>query len=332
MIFQRPFLTTLLSLTKFPLLIFLILYPEVFSLKPECRATPPEGWKLVWSDEFNGNSLDRSKWDYAIGNGFYDYNTNTWISGWGNNELQYYTKDPANVFVKEGKLHIRAVKESYMRCGYTSGKLQSRKKDGSVLFAKKYGRFEFRAKLPTGQGIWPALWLLPQDEKYGGWAASGEIDVMEAKGQEPNKVLGTLHYGSRWPTNAHSGKEYFFPNKGTMADFHVYAVEWEPGEIRWFVDGHQYAKQNFWWSTGKTDGTKGAQPKKASDLHPWPAPFDQRFYIIMNLAVGGRFPGNPNATTRFPAEMVVDYVRVYDRVGGYGKVRPRGEGKLPFAK
>ena len=116
----------------------------------------------------------------------------------------------------------------------------------------------FRAKLPIGKGVWPALWMLPQDEKYSGWPASGEIDIVEAKGQEPNKVLGTLHYGSRWPMNVHSGKDYVFPDKGTIADFHVYTLEWEPGEMRWAVDGKTYQTQSFWWSTSKIAGNKGA--------------------------------------------------------------------------
>src|ERR1043166_2896634 len=188
---------------------------------PAAEPAPGE-WKLVWSDEFDGKEIDRTKWDFDIGNGFYNYEANMWINGWGNNELQYYTREPENAFVKDGKLHIRAIKESYNGCGYTSARLKTRKRDGTPLFNKKYGKFEFRAKLPTGKGVWPGLWMLPQDEKYGGWAASGEIEVMEARGQEPGKVLGTLHYGSRWPANAHSGKDYLFPDKGTIADFHVY--------------------------------------------------------------------------------------------------------------
>ena len=289
-------------------------------------------WKLAWSDEFEGKEIDKSKWDFDIGNGFFNYDANVWIGGWGNNELQYYTREPDNAFVKDGMLHIRALKESLHGCGYTSARLKTRKKDGSPLFNQRYGKFEFRAKLPTGQGVWPALWLLPQDEKYGPWPSSGEIDVLEARGQEPTKVLGTLHFGSRWPANTHLSKDYDLPGKGTIADFHVYAIEWEPGEFRWYVDGQRYATQSFWWSSSKADGAKGLKPAAVADLHPWPAPFDQPFYLIMNVAVGGKFLGNPDKTTVFPAEMVVDYVRVYDKSGGYGKTRPRGEGKLPFEK
>jgi beta-glucanase (GH16 family) len=289
-------------------------------------------WKLVWSDEFDGKEIDRTKWDFDLGNGFYSYDANTWISGWGNNELQYYTREPENVFVKDGMLHIRAVKESYNGCGYTSARMKTRKRDGKSLFAQKYGKFEFRAKLPTGKGVWPALWMLPQDEKYGGWAASGEIDVMEARGQEPGKVLGTLHFGSRWPVNAEASKTYTLPRGGTIVDFHTFAVEWEPGRFRWSVDGEVYSTQTFWWSCSKTADGKGAKPTKETDLNPWPAPFDRPFYIVMNVAVGGRFLGNPDKNTTFPVEMLVDYVRVYDKIGGYGEPKPRGEGKLPFDK
>ncbi len=175
--------------------------------------------------------------------------------------------------------------------------------------------------------------MLPQDEKYGGWAASGEIDVMEARGQEPGKVLGTLHYGSGWPANTHEGQDFVFPHGGTIADFHVYTLEWEPGEMRWYVDVQLYQTQSFWWSSsGRDERRNGVNPRREADLNPWPAPFDQPFYIVMNVAVGGRFLGNPDGTTVFPVEMVVDYVRVYDKTDGYGKATPRGKGKLPFAK
>jgi beta-glucanase (GH16 family) len=299
---------------------------------PEAAEPAAAEWKLVWSDEFDGKEIDKTKWDFDLGNGFYNYDSNTWISGRGNDELQYYTREADNVFVKDGMLHIRAVKESLHGCGFSSARLKSRKRDGSPLFNQKYGKFEFRAKLPTGKGIWPALWMMPQEDKYGGWAASGEIDIMEARGQEPNKVLGTLHFGGGWPENTHISKDFVLPRDGTIADFHVYALEWEPGEMRWYVDGRLYATQSFWWSSGKRDAGKAVKPTKEADLNPWPAPFDQPFYLIMNLAVGGKFLGNPDKTTVFPAEMVVDYVRVYEKVGGYGKAKSRGDGPLPFGK
>ena len=308
----------------------------IAAVAPTRRSETPDpraaGWKLTWSDEFDGKEIDRAKWDYDLGNGFYDYDAKQWISGWGNDELQYYTKEPDNAFVKDGMLHVRAIKESLHGCGYTSARLKSRKRDGGPLFNQRYGRFEFRAKLPTGQGVWPGLWMLPQADKYGSWASSGEIDVMEARGQEPNKVVATLHYGNRWPANVHTSKDYVLPDRGTIADFHVYAVEWEPGEIRWYVDGKESARQAFWWSSSKVDGFKGLHPKREADLNPWPAPFDQPFYLLVNVAIGGKFLGNPDKTTVLPVEMLVDYVRAYEKVGGYGAAKPRGVGALPFGK
>lgn len=294
---------------------------------PATRPASPASadWKLVWNDEFDGTQIDRKKWDFDRGS--FLQAGDQWLSGWGNNELEFYTSRPDNAFVQDGMLHLRAIKESYKGAQYTSARLKTK-----GLFAKKYGRFEIRAKLPTGRGIWPAIWLLPQEDKYGGWPASGEIDLMEARGQEPTKVLGTLHYGSRWPANTHTGADYVFPGNSTIADFHVYALEWEPGEIRWSVDDHLYQRQNFWWSCSDTDGPRGVEPVNESELNPWPAPFDQPFYLILNLAVGGNFLGNPDATTPFPAEMVIDYVRVFDQPDGYVAPKPRGVGKLPFAK
>ena len=127
-------------------------------------------------------------------------------------------------------------------------------------------------------------------------------------------------------------KETTLPNKGTIADFHVYAVEWEPGEIRWYVDDQLYSTQNFWWSCSDRQGGQGLPPENMSELNAWPAPFDQPFFITINLAIGGNFLGNPDASTPFPAEMLVDYVRVYDKIGGYGEPKPRGPGKFPFEK
>jgi beta-glucanase (GH16 family) len=287
-------------------------------------------WQLVWHDEFEGDRVDTTKWDFDIGNGFFDYKSHRWIAGWGNEELQYYTREPHNVFVKDGALTIRAVKESLHGCGYTSARLKSRRGDGSALFAQCYGRFEFRAKVPWGKGLWPALWLLPQDDRYGGWAASGEIDVMEIVGDRPHEVLNSLHFGSTYPRRSLLTHLHALPNGGSVADWHVYSVEWEPGEIRFYVDGLHTSTRNHWWSCSKTQDGVGVEPKRSADLQPWPAPFDQPFYLLMNVAVGGNFPGVPEPSTHFPAELVVDYARVYHRVGGYGVVKPRGPGKLPW--
>lgn len=296
------------------------------------RKKQADEWKLVWSDEFEGNNIDPAKWDFDIGNGFFDYKNHEWIPGWGNEELQYYTREPENVFVKDSLLTIRAVKESLHGCGYTSARLKTRKRDGTPLFTKLYGKFEFRAKVPWGKGMWPALWLLPQEDRYGGWAASGEIDVMEIVGEKPNEVLGTVHFGSTYPKRSLVTHVYKLPNESLVSDWHVYTVEWEPGEMRWLVDGVHWATQNFWWSCSKNKEGVGIEAGKNSDINPWPAPFDQPFYLIMNIAVGGNFPGHPNPETKFPAELVIDYVRVYDKVGGYGEAKPRGPGELPFKK
>ena len=289
-------------------------------------------WELVWQDEFEGDRVDPAKWDFDLGNGFYDYRNNLWISGWGNEELQYYTAETANVCVKDSLLTIRAVKESLHGCGYTSARLKTKKRDGTPLFSTLYGRVEFRAKVPWGKGLWPALWMLPESDTYGGWAASGEIDLMEIVGEKPHEVLTSLHYGSGYPNRTLHTNVYPLPGGSSVADWHIYAVEWEPGEIRFYVDGVHTASENFWWSCSKTRDGTGVEATRASELNPWPAPFDQPFYLLMNVAVGGNFPGAPNPETRFPAELVVDYVRVYDKVGGYGAAKPIAKGRFPWQR
>jgi len=289
-------------------------------------------WKLVWSDEFDGDAIDPARWDVELGNGFFDYKSHQWVAGWGNEELQYYTREPGNLSVRDSMLYIRALKESLHGCGYTSARIRTRRRDGTPLFAKQYGKFEFRARVPHGKGLWPAIWLLPLDDRYGGWAASGEIDVMEIVGEKPEQYLGTVHFGSTFPKRELVTHVHKFPAGQSVGEFHVYAVEWEPGEIRWSVDGTVWATQTFWWSCSKLRNGKGVVARSSGDLNPWPAPFDQPFYIVMNVAVGGNFPGVPNPATQFPAELVVDYVRVYDRVGGYGEAAPRGAGRLPYQK
>lgn len=289
-------------------------------------------WKLVWRDEFGGTSVDTTKWGFDLGNGFYGDSGRSYVSGWGNNELQCYTRTADNASVRDGALRIRALRGVDSACPYTSARLKTRRADGRALFAPRYGRFEFRARLPLGRGLWPALWMLPQDEAYGTWAASGEIDVMEARGQTPSTVLGTLHFGGRAPRNVYRGQDYVLPGGGTIADFHRYAVEWEPGRIRWEVDGVVTQEQSFWWSSAQRPGGAAAAPADSSQVAPWPAPFDKPFYLVMNLAVGGNFLGNPDATTPFPGEMVVDYVRVYARRGGSGRVPRRGSGQIPYER
>ena len=290
-------------------------------------------WTLVWSDEFEGTQIDRSKWDFDIGNGFFDYQNHQWVAGWGNEELQYYTGEPENVFVKDGLLTIRAIRETLHSCGYTSARLKTRKRDGTPLFTKLYGRFEIRAKVPWGKGLWPALWMLPQNDNYGGWAASGEIDLMEIAGEKPHEVLSSLHFGSSGSAaRALITTAYPLPQAGSVQDWHVYSVEWEPGEIRFYVDGVHTVTHDHWWSCSKTLDGLGVPARRASDVNRWPAPFDKPFYLVMNVAVGGNFPGVPNPQTQFPAELVVDYVRVYDKSAGYGDAKPRGRGWLPYQK
>ncbi len=243
-----------------------------------------QGYQLVWSDEFDGGSVDLNKWSFDIGTGCPS------LCGWGNNELQYYRSQ--NATVAGGLLTITAKDESWGGMNYTSARLKSINKADFT-----FGRIEARAKLPIGQGIWPAFWMLFTNQTYGGWAASGEIDIMEYVGQTPNKVFGTIHYGDNWPGNQYKGNDYFLPS-GTFHDgFHVFAIEWEPHEIRWYVDGILYSVQNDWYSTG------GA----------YPAPFDHDFHILLNCAVGGNLPGPPDGSTVFPQEYVIDYVRVYQK-------------------
>ncbi len=248
---------------------------------------PPGGWKLVWQDEFNGQGVDQAKWNFEVNGG-----------GGGNNELQYYTNRPQNANVANGVLTIQALAERYCAADgcrdYTSARLTTRNK-GDWL----YGRMEVRAKLPAGQGLWPAIWMLPTDWSYGSWAASGEIDILEAVNPGAsggNTIYGTLHYGGAWPNNTHKGGNTV-PDSSITDQFHVYAVEWELGQIRFYVDGRLYHTATDWWSSG------GA----------FPAPFNQRFHMLLNVAVGGNWPGPPNANTRFPQKMEVDYVRVYQK-------------------
>ena len=294
--------------------------PETPNAAPPMPPADPPGYHLAWHDEFDGDHVDRTKWDFDTGTGFYVDGANGqpgfFVNGWGNDELECYTDRQANAYVADGSLHIKAVKEKYKGGQYTSARVKSGDAAGKALFATTYGRVEFRAKLPVGQGYWPALWMLPQDEAYGGWAASGEIDILEVRGSEPTLAQGTIHYGGSSPKNVYNGKQYKLPDNGTVADWHVYALDWEPGKLSWSVDGHVYFTRDYWFS----------QDAKR-EVRPWPAPFDKPFYVVMNLAVGGRFGGNPTPDVPFPDEMVVDYCRVYQKDGGPGPVQPQGPGK-----
>ena len=242
-------------------------------------------WREVWRDDFNGAELDWTKWAVEE-NGH----------GGGNGELQYYMDRAANLRVEGGHLILEARREKVNMGGvlkdYSSARIRTKRRADWL-----YGRFEMSAKLPAGKGLWPAFWMLPSTEKYGGWASSGEIDIMEFKGHEPEQVHGTLHFGAAWPKNKLKGQPYRLAQSDFSKDFHLFAVEWEPGVIRWFVDGVQYQEQKEWSSEGG----------------PFPAPFDQKFYLVLNLAVGGGFGGPVGTDTVFPAQFVVDYVRVLQR-------------------
>ena len=210
-------------------------------------------------------------------------------AGWGNNELQYYTSHPDNSYVTDGNLVIVA-RKNHLGYAYTSARLRTKNKRDSL-----YGKMEARMKLPTTKGMWPAFWMLPTDWVYGGWAASGEIDIMESV-NIATTIYGTIHYGGEWPGYVSDGGSY---SDGTdfSEGFHVYTLEWEPFEMRWYVDGILYSTKTSWWSTGG----------------PYPAPFDQRFHFLLNIAVGGHWPGPPDGSTVFPQQMLIDYVRVYHK-------------------
>lgn len=263
-------------------------------------------WSLVWSDEFMSEKIDQTKWTYDTGNWIVDDNGDGISPGWGNNELEYYTDSSDNSYIEDGKLVIEAKKEEepitdkFGSYDYTSAKLKTK-----GLFSKKYGKFEAKMKLPEGQGYWPAFWMMPEDEVYGDWPTSGEIDIMEAAGKETSEIGGTIHYGEEYPNNTYRGSEYHFKEGEDYTDFRTYSIEWEPGEIRWYVDGELYQTLNDWFSKGTNQG----------DKYAYPAPFDQEFYMILNLAVGGWYGGNPDETTEFPGKMEVDYVRVYELTG-----------------
>ena len=269
----------------------------------------PEGWKLIWSDEFNGDSVDSSKWSNQTG--FFIDESDYTTSGWGNKELEYYTDSSENTSVADGKLKLTLKKDPKTfydtsnrsaEALYSSGKLISQDK-----FSVKYGRVDFRAKLPSGNGIWPAMWMMPNDDIYGTWACSGEIDVYEGRGRTPEMAYGTLHYGSTWPGDLESGdKLNMLTTEGIgsdMTSWHVYSLVWEEGNIKMYVDGICYMKReaDSWNTTGAPDNPN--------------APFDQRFYLILNLAAGGYFDGliSPDFDTFTSADMYVDYVRVYQR-------------------
>jgi beta-glucanase (GH16 family) len=238
-------------------------------------------WNLVWEDEFAGNSLDASKWSYQTGG-----------DGWGNNELQNYTDRTDNVSVVGGTLQIIAKEEAFGGNDYTSGRIRSINNGDWT-----YGKMEASIKVPSGQGIWPAFWMMPTNNTYGIWPSSGEIDIMESLGHQTNITYGTAHYGNSFSDKGSSGGSF---TSGTpFSDgFHTYSVEWGPTEIKWFIDGFNFHTMN------DTD----------PDFNSYAWPFNHDFHFILNVAVGGNWPGSPDATTVFPATMEVDWVRAYQKI------------------
>jgi beta-glucanase (GH16 family) len=248
----------------------------------QTAGAPMGNWNIVWSDEFSGSAINPLVWTFDLGNG---------SGGWGNNELEYYTNLTQNAYVSNGVLHIVARQQTVGSFDYTSARMKTQD-----LFWATYGRFEFRARLPQGVGFWPALWMLGTNITVTniGWPGCGEIDVVENKGSDSTNVQGSIHSGSD------ATKVYTLPG-GSVTNFHTYLLEWTTNAINWFVDGLLYENQTNW----------------SSSVGPYPTPFNQPFFLIMNLAVGGNYLSNPsvsaiNAGSTFPAEMQVDYIRIHN--------------------
>lgn len=285
---------------------------------PQSSLSNPENWELVWADEFNGDAVDRSKWNFDV---------DCW--GGGNDERQCYTTLPTNVGVVDGRLLViaqiqqaegpalpasmRADAPESERNATKAQPFTSARLNTKGLADWTYGRFEARAKMPEGQGMWSAIWMLPTEEKYGSWAASGEIDIVEAvnlgascrecDGKIENRVIGTIHFGDEWPRNKYIGEHTELPP--SEDGFHTYAVEWEEGKISWYVDGEHYL----------TLTSKDWSPRSLFGGAPKAEPFDQPFHLILNVAVGGTLAEQKNdggiSLENFPKGMEVDWVRVF---------------------
>ncbi len=246
----------------------------------QAGGAPYGNLNIVWTDEFDGTNINKNIWTYDTGN-----------SGWGNNELEYYTSRTNNAFEADGCLHIVAQKEAYNGASYTSARIKSQ-----GLFSSKYGRIEWRAQFPAGTAFWPALWMLGTNINPVGWPGCGEIDVFENNGSVPAMAQGSIHSGSD------ATAIYNFPDGGGVTNLHTYTLDWFTNAIMFYVDGHLYETQTNWWS---------------STGNPYPFPFNQPCFLIMNLAIGGNYLNNPstnaiNAGSTFPAEALVDYVRIYN--------------------
>jgi len=261
-------------------------------------AISAQRYEQVWSDEFNGNSLDLGKWQYEVD-----------CDGGGNNELQCYTSNSKNLKVSDGHLYITVVPEIRNGKKYSSARINTKGKA-----AWKYGRFDARAKLPNGIYLWPALWMMPRDNVYGGWAASGEIDIVENHGGQNSDQQSTLHYGGSWPNNIYQGSGPQVLPFDMTTDFHNYSLVWTPDLMQFYVDEQLFHTESlvrdFWSGRGSSPYTAQRQP------------FDQYFYYIINLAVGGGFfGGNANSLTSDQAAnwanptLAIDFVRVSQLIG-----------------
>ncbi len=241
------------------------------------------GYDLIWQDEFNGTSLNLDDWTFELGDGCPS------LCGWGNNEEQYYTNSSSNCYFQEGYLVLEAKKENAGGKSYTSSRIKT---EGKKFF--KFGRVDIRAKLPEGRGVWPALWMLPNEWVHGGWPTSGEIDIMELVGHSPSTVHGTCHYGPAGGGSITSGNSLMLQGGQKYIDeFHVFSIVWVEDKIQWYIDDvffHEF-----------TPAVVG------SNIYP----FNENFYFLFNVAVGGNWPGSPDSSTNFPQRMIVDYIRVF---------------------
>jgi len=245
--------------------------------------------KLIWEQNFLSKDRSLEQWNIAIGNDLLDENGVAIMPGWGNGEEQFYTGESSNLYFDEHGLNICARVEQVVHGGktysYTSARINTQHH-----FSYRYGRLIVRAKLPVGIGLWPAIWLLPQDQVYGPWPASGEIDIMEAKGRLPHQVSGTLHYGQSWDKKFTDEYTYQLP-ESRIDEFHNYELEWSKDNIRWLVDGHCYAERL---------------------LDHEQMPFDQSFYLLINVAVGGWYDRVEVDRDAFPAAMTIEGIWLYE--------------------
>lgn len=243
--------------------------------------------KIIWQQQFTNGATDFSDWNFRIGNDLLDNEGNAIHPGWGNGELQFYTDKRSNAYIDEHGLHICARRETTQQgdrtFAYTSARLDTRDR-----FSFCYGKLTVRAKLPVGQGLWPAIWLMPQEQVYGPWPASGEIDILEAKGRLPQRIFGTLHYGKDWENKRIDEFSYMF-EQGSINSFHDYGLEWTERSIRWLIDGHCYAEKQ---------------------LDPLTMPFNEAFYLVVNLAVGGWFDNVEVEEGALPATMTISHIVV----------------------